>query len=172
MATTSNHHWATHRTAAFLAACESLVNGSPKVRVCCTELQYVAVCCSVLQCVAAAVLAACEWSVNGSPKVRVCCRETLQHTVTHCNTLQHIPNIQQRARSSQSVPPEPATPSINTHHSRICLPVFLPRLPVPLCMRMRAHLCASVCTYARPTHTRAWYVMKRRCVQHAKRRVL
>ena len=142
-------------------------------------LHSIVVCCSVLQCVAAAVLAACA-SVNGSPKVRVCCRETLQHTATHCYTLQHTATHSRSPTTStlftgcasRGVPPEPTTPSINTHHSRIYLPVCLRRLPVPLCMRMRAHVCASVCICARATHTRAWYVMKRRCVQRAKRRVL
>jgi len=40
-------------------------------------LQCAAVCCSVLQCVAAC----CRHSMN---------RNTLHHTETHCNTLQHI----------------------------------------------------------------------------------
>jgi len=45
-------------------------------------LYYVAVCCSVLQCMHG-------WCVVRSVCCCMCCKNTLQHTATHCNTLQH-----------------------------------------------------------------------------------
>ena len=49
---------------------------------CCSMLQHVAVCCSVLQCVR------CRYLHYAAPHTATHCN-TLQHTVTHCNTLQH-----------------------------------------------------------------------------------
>jgi len=72
------------------------------VAVCCSVLQCTAVCCSVLQCVAV-YCSVLQWvAVRCSVlRMRVLCHFTgfarlvwvtskcLQHTATHCNTLQH-----------------------------------------------------------------------------------
>ena len=55
--------------------------------VCCSVLQCVAVCCKVLQCVAVCCsVLQCGLFVWYTP---IGTQITLQHTATHCNTLQH-----------------------------------------------------------------------------------
>ena len=59
------------------------------ILVCCSVLQCVAVCCSVLQCVAYKHVILYKYiGVLCKP---VHCTTILQHTATHCNTLQHTP---------------------------------------------------------------------------------
>ena len=54
------------------------------VAVCCSVLQCVAVCCSVLQCVDTGLFLTCFTYRKQTHGI------TLQHTATHCNTLQHL----------------------------------------------------------------------------------
>jgi len=69
-----------------VAACCSVLQ---RVAACCSVLQYVAACCSVLQC-AAVQCSALETPtlIDGPRQVCTSTFSTLQHTETHCNTLQ------------------------------------------------------------------------------------
>ena len=66
------------------------------VAVCCSVLQCVAVCCSVLQCLA---LCPCCGTAKSTARRESELFHTLQHTATHCNTLQHATALREGNQS-------------------------------------------------------------------------
>jgi len=97
-----------------LVCCSVMVLKLQCVAVCCSVLQCVVVCCSVLQCDTALWCSSCSVELCVAVcccvrlhRIQMCCnrcvnsdivpvcvwnvtrRNTLQHTATHCNTLQH-----------------------------------------------------------------------------------